>query len=333
MRLYIFLVISCCIFLSESNGQVGVGTTNPSDALHVAGASGDHALRVQVGGSTRFRVLSNGGTTIGINNVAGTPANGLYVSGNTGLGTSFPTDRLAVNGDVNITGEIKTSGIAGTEGQVLTSTGAGQMAWMDPGSFEHLKDFFNPAAANNWTVPAGVTEIVVEIWGAGGGGAPGGGGGAGGYVYAKLTVSPGDVYTFNLGEGGQKYFNGTPATGGGNTEVTGPGIGILRASGGAAATAGLPGLGGTSSISSNLSATRWRGSHGQTNEVTYAEYATGSFAEIIHFGRGGHTPNALYTGGAGAVLAANYITTSEIYSKSARAGVAPGGGGGGGDNT
>jgi len=93
------------------NGKFGINAT-PTDRLHVVSNVDEHALRVVVGGSTKMRVLSNGGTTIGVNNTAGTPANGLYVHGNIGLGVSDPTDRLAVNGDVDIDGIAKVNGIA-----------------------------------------------------------------------------------------------------------------------------------------------------------------------------------------------------------------------------
>lgn len=49
-----------------------------------------------------------------------------YVSGNVGIGTTDPTRKLHVSGDARITGAIYDSGdLAGTSGQVLTSTGTG----------------------------------------------------------------------------------------------------------------------------------------------------------------------------------------------------------------
>lgn len=63
------------------NGKLGIGTTNPSDVLHVVGTTGQNGLRVQVGNSTKLRTFSNGGTSIGSNNSGGTPPDGLYVHG------------------------------------------------------------------------------------------------------------------------------------------------------------------------------------------------------------------------------------------------------------
>ena len=94
-------------------------------------------------------------------------------------------------------------------------------------------------------VPAGKTVIWVELWGAGGGGAGGSGGGSetlyqcaytsgadgipggrgkrGGYVSARLEVSPGQMLTIFIGAGGAPgpggsggVFFGAGATGGVN---------------------------------------------------------------------------------------------------------------------
>jgi hypothetical protein len=60
--------------------------------------------------------------------------------------------------------------------------------------------------AGTWTVPAGVTEITVEVWGAGGGSSDMGnaraGGGGGAYASSVLTVVPGDMIPYFVGAGG-----------------------------------------------------------------------------------------------------------------------------------
>ncbi len=102
-----------------------------------------------------------------------------------------------------------------------------------------------------WTVPVGVTSVIIELWGGGGGGgaAPmgcqccfaGGGGGGGAYARRTLQVVSGDQYTICVGSGGL----GGGATGmsssgsvcccgftGGTTYVTGTGLSNLCAEGG-----------------------------------------------------------------------------------------------------
>lgn len=63
----------------ESGGKVGIGTEAPSDYLQVDAPSGNDAMRVRVGGTTRLRVHDNGGVSIGAN--VNPPTSGLYVLG------------------------------------------------------------------------------------------------------------------------------------------------------------------------------------------------------------------------------------------------------------
>jgi NDP-sugar pyrophosphorylase family protein len=95
------------------NGKLGVGTTNPSDVLHVVGTTGQNGLRVQVGSATKLRTFSNGGTAIGLNNSGGTPDDGLYVHGNTVLNADAD-----INGDADIGGNTIINGTTqiGTNG-------------------------------------------------------------------------------------------------------------------------------------------------------------------------------------------------------------------------
>lgn len=57
----------------------------------------------------------------------------------------------------------------------------------------------------NWTVPAGVTEVYAETWGAGGGGATQGGVSAGGGAYSAglVSVTPGVTRNYFIGAGGE----------------------------------------------------------------------------------------------------------------------------------
>lgn len=76
-------------------------------------------------------------------------------------------------------------------------------------------------ASGTFTVPAGVTQVTVEAWGAGGhggsrSGSAGGSGGGGGGAYARkvISVTAGSTYTVNVGTGsttnspgGDSWFN------------------------------------------------------------------------------------------------------------------------------
>ena len=70
-------------------------------------------------------------------------------------------------------------------------------------------------SSDTWTVPAGVTEITVEAWGAGGGGGNrtsngyAGGGGGGAYSRSAVAVSSGQSsYIVTIGQGGTSGVNG-----------------------------------------------------------------------------------------------------------------------------
>jgi hypothetical protein len=73
----------------NGNGFWGFGTISPNARVHINGAVGETPFRVQVSGQTRLYVDENGGVAVGLNSVP--PSRGLFVDGNTGLGTTAPT--------------------------------------------------------------------------------------------------------------------------------------------------------------------------------------------------------------------------------------------------
>lgn len=148
---------------------------------------------------------------------------------NVGIGKSNPTEKLDVNGNVNISGTIKANGTAGTNGQVLASTGTG-LSWMSIGGTMGYKKCV--PAQSNWVVPSGVTEIMVEVWGAGAGGASNAGGISGSYGRTVKTVTPGTTINFTFGIGGTGQNGTTNPTSGTSTKVTFPDGTFLEAYGG-----------------------------------------------------------------------------------------------------
>ncbi len=99
---------------------------------------------------------------------------------------------------------------------------------------------FTPISQGNWTAPAGITAVKLRVWGGGGAGGSGfsgagGGGGAGGYCEGFQSVTSGQTYSVNVGNGG--VGAGTP--GGGSGFAT-----LATAAGGAAGANGSSGNGG-----------------------------------------------------------------------------------------
>lgn len=148
---------------------------------------------------------------------------------NVGIGKTNPTEKLDVNGSVNISGTIKANGVAGTNGQVLGSTSTG-LSWMSIGGSMGYKKCV--PASSTWLVPAGVTEIMVEIWGGGAGGAGNAGGISGSYGRTIKTVTPGTTINFTFGTGGTGQNGTSNPTSGTSTKVTFPDGTYLEAYGG-----------------------------------------------------------------------------------------------------
>ena len=87
-----------------NNGLWGIGTITPSAKLHINSITTRDPFKVQVNGRTKLYVHKSGGVTIG--HFTPAPANGLYVAGNVGIGTSTPEQKLHVVGN-----EILTTGV------------------------------------------------------------------------------------------------------------------------------------------------------------------------------------------------------------------------------
>jgi hypothetical protein len=138
--------------------------------------------------------------------------------------------------------------------------------------------------SSTWTVPAGVTEVMVELWGAGSGGAAHNGGTSGGYARTVQTVSPG--YNISYTIGGGSMYGTTSTTDGGNTQATLP-LGYVAAYGGG-------GISGTSWRGPVNSGTGFltevfycHGNMGEPTTSTYGQKSSTTYVEVKRFGAGG----------------------------------------------
>ena len=199
---------------------------------------------------------------------------------NVGIGNPTPAEKLDVNGNVNITGALKVNGSAGSAGQVLTSTGNG-LSWGSVSGYKRCVMF--QSSSGTWTVPPGVTEVMVELWGGGSGGTTNCGGTSGGYARTVQTVTPGSGITYSVGFG--SGAGGTTTSAAGSTQVN-IGLGNLTALGGGGVAANQIGYpqSGTSTFAEYYVAP---GNRGTITTSTFGQRTPTIYVQTIRYGSGG----------------------------------------------
>ena len=96
---------------------IGIGTTTPDAALEITNPDSTQPI-------------------ISLNNAAETNVATILDNGNVGIGTTNPTVKLDVNGNLKVSGTTNFGGVvytwpstAGSNGQVLTTDGSGTLSW------------------------------------------------------------------------------------------------------------------------------------------------------------------------------------------------------------
>lgn len=249
---------------------------------------------------------------------------------NTGINKTNPTQPLDVNGNVNIDGKLIMNGVQGTSGQVLRTATNGATQWISMGEFTYMVSYDQNGS---FVVPAGITKVFVEIWGAGGGGSSGGGGAAGTYIQSVQNVIPGASLTITIGSGGPNatVFPGA-ATDGENSVVSGfsPSI-TMTALGGKGAGSNSPGY-PRYYILSGHNYVQFEGQAGEANTFTYAQKNATTFAIIRKYGDGGASGPNYLSRNQGETRSINESTgTTTLETNIPTFAPVPGGGGGGGN--
>lgn len=254
---------------------------------------------------------------------------------NVGVGTSSPAEKLDVNGNINVTGTIKVNGTDGVAGQALMKNSAGTFSWENIFPYNNVAGFRAGSTTTDntvytWTIPANVTKIYVEVWGAGGGGASGGGGGGGGYAACQWTVSAGATVNITVGGGGAGAVTaGVDATDGNSSSITINSLQVVAygGDGGHSSIGGYPGRYASNSLA--LMVFGQAGLPGESNTETYGQYNTTVFYTAIKYGVGGQGGNTLREQKNGGFSAINNSTAALIKNIYSNAGGEPAGGGGG----
>ena len=183
-------------------------------------------------------------------------------------------------------------------------------------------------SSGTFIVPAGVTSINVEAWGAGGGGSDrnGAAGGGGGGAYTSGVINnliPNSTITVIVGTGGSAGNDGSPSS-----------VGAIIANGGASTATRTGGNGGGASAVGGYIIASFSGGNGgdarNSANGNNNEGGGGGGGSATSSGSGGNGGNASATGGTGGTgEGAGGRGADGDGSPNAVAGTAPGGGGGG----
>ena len=245
---------------------------------------------------------------------------------NVGINKSSPSQPLDVNGNLNVDGKIMVNNTAGIAGQVLTTNLAGATTWASVCDFKYEVNF---TQNSTFTVPANVTRIMVEAWGAGGGGSSGGGGAGGMYIRSVQNVAPGAVLTITVGTGGANATTfGGAASDGTNTAVSGTTV-SLNAVGGRGAFTATPGFASYFGTSGSPFM-QYMGQNGAANTESYQQKNSTTFVIVRKYGDGGATGPDYNTRSQGQTRILNENSGVVIFDNITTFAPVPGGGGGGG---
>lgn len=345
-------------FTLMGDGRVGINNSNPATSLDVNSTAWQTAIFN--GGQRMYISLAEQGIFRGyIGSYSGNPEDvdfGTYSTnptgkvhlvagggedtprltvtpiGNIGIGTQTPAEKLDVNGSINVTQTIKANGVAGQPGQVLSLNSNGNIAWVDYNEFQYHRTFLYSPSSISWSVPAGVTRIMIEGWGGGGGGSVIGGGAGGGYVCGWYTVVAGDIVSFQIGNRGGGGINATDGHDGGDTYINAPGEAIIAYGGKRTSSpngGGGGGIGKGGSYDAGVKGIGMQGQDGQPNRFEYYQTNATTFLEATIGGKGGDAGNALHTGSEGGYRLYNTSTATQIRDAFPTNARNPGGGGAG----
>jgi hypothetical protein len=139
------------------------------------------------------------------------------------------------------------------------------LLWMLFQSFNGIGQSRTYTSNGTFLVPAGVTAVNVQCWGAGGAGSTatnvGGGGGGGAFASGLVPVLPGSTYNIVIGNRGSSGING------GNTSFNSTSV---VAAGGTSAGTNMAAAGAGGSVASSIGTIRYAGGNGASGTGSVA---------------------------------------------------------------
>ena len=155
-----------------TDGNIGIGTTSPDKALNITGSGTQSTIKITDDGTGSAAAEMYIGTSDGWSffnerstknfNIRETHNSGSLVNedrltinqgGNIGIGTTTPTAKLEINGQIKITG-----GKPGT-GKVLTSDAGGTASWQEPTGGTGGETAASPTAETSFYIDAGAMLV------------------------------------------------------------------------------------------------------------------------------------------------------------------------------
>ena len=305
--------------------QGPIGLTGPTGNQGIQGVAGSSAYQIAVangysGTEAQWLTSLVGATGVqGIQGIAGT--NGLNALIKTtieaaGSNCTNGGTKIETGLDANANGVLDVSEINTSQTQYVCNGGSGNLNF-------NVGVRLGYSSSSTWECPIGVTQIQVELWGAGGGGgsvqngAPGGNGGNGGYNKQILSVVPGNIYTITIGAGGTgtwltTQYNFQVANGGNGSPSSFVinGLELVSAEGG---------LGGIKGLMTNCSSGSWcQGTASQSGQRINWNYPTNvpvnSSVQYVPSGYVQNPPYRVASGGQGGGYCTNGNQNSPCYS-------------------
>lgn len=179
----------------------GVSIVGPQGIQGVAGATGTQGIQ----GAQGIQGVAGATGPTGTNGTNGITALVKTTAEAAGVNCTYGGTKVETGLDVNNNGILEAGEINGTQ-TTYVCNGAG----VGGGSvqFSNMQVYSTPGSYT-WNCPAGLTKVMVELWGGGGRPTTAGGQG-GGYGKSLLTVIPGTDYQITVGLGG--CLNGNEST-------------------------------------------------------------------------------------------------------------------------
>lgn len=211
------------------------------------------------GGATSTRKTVNDGdgtaTALKVGTTSAAVAGDLIVEGANALklADTDSTHSVALKAPATVTTDVTLTlpATAGSDGNVLSTDGSGNLSWVSAGGIGTVLDTQTFNASGTWTKPSQGSIAVIQVWGGGGSGGkgvasgPAGGGGGGAYCERVMRLSnlPSTV-SVTVGAGGASQTTGSTAGNNGGTTTFGSYLSAFGGGGGAYNASGGSGGGG-----------------------------------------------------------------------------------------